>query len=257
MIFSMAQIEKFLLVFVRVSTVLAMVPIFGSSNMPKQVMIFFSLVLSLAMFTAVSGIQIAEQKTLVSFMLSVGSEVLIGLSIGFLTRLIFVAIQFAGEIVGMQMGFGISRVLDPQSGSQVSLVGQYKSVMAFLIFLFLDGHHLILLALGKSLSTVPLLGASFTEPLMNKLTVATTDMFSVAIVIAAPILASIFLTEVALGVLARTMPQMNIFLVGFPVKIIVGMLLLGLSVPILFDILRDWIDNFQLEVVELIGILSR
>ena len=155
-----------------------------------------------------------------------------GLILGFVVLLLFIGIQFAGQLAGLQMGFGIVNVIDPQSSEQVSIIGQFLNILAILLVLTLNGHHLILQGLVHSFEVVPLGGIEFKEVVMQKLVVLSNEVFIIAIKISIPVLLSLFLISVAMGILARTVPQMNVFIVGFPLKIGVGMAMLALSLPL-------------------------
>ena len=159
-----------------------------------------------------------------------------GVVLGFAVLLLFMGIQFAGQLAGLQMGFGIVNVIDPQSQDQISIIGQFLNILAILLILSLDGHHIILNGLMASFDTVPLGGVVLKASIVQKMIVLTSELFTIAIKISAPILISLFLVSVAMGVLARTVPQMNVFIVGFPVQLAVGLFVLVASLP-LFRIL--------------------
>jgi flagellar biosynthetic protein FliR len=130
------------------------------------------------------------------------------------------------------MGFGIVNVIDPQSSNQVSIIGQFLNILAILLLLTLDGHHMILSGLVTSFETIPLGGVSFQDGLMFKLMDLTAQVFIIAVKISAPILMALFLVTAAMGVLARTVPQMNVFLIGFPLQIGVGLAALVIVLPL-------------------------
>ncbi|MEC9381189.1 MAG: flagellar biosynthetic protein FliR, partial [Candidatus Latescibacterota bacterium] len=149
--------------------------------------------------------------------------VLMGVVMGFVVLLLFVAIQFAGQLAGLQMGFGIVNVIDPQSSNQLSIMGQFLNILAILLLLSLNGHHTILTGLVTSFETIPLGGVVLKAGLMQKMIAITAEVFIIGVKIAAPIMTALFLVTAAMGVLARTVPQMNVFMVGFPVQISVGL----------------------------------
>jgi len=163
--------------------------------------------------------------------LIVTGEFLIGLIFGFASSLIFTAVQMAGQILDMQIGFGIVNVLDPQSGQQLPLVGNFKYILALLVFLATNSHHLLLSALFNSFKLIPLTGGVFHTNIVQTIVDMVGGTFIIALKISFPVLLSLLLTDIALGILARTMPQMNIFVVGVPGKIIVGLFVLSLALP--------------------------
>jgi len=175
-----------------------------------------------------------------------------GVALGFAVLLLFVGIQFAGQLVGLQMGFGIVNVIDPQSSNQVSIIGQYLNILAVLILLTTNGHHMILKGLVSSFDVVPLGGVELKASVAAKMIVLTSQAFIVAVKIAAPILLSLFLVSVALGILARTVPQMNVFIVGFPVQIAVGLTALIVALPMFFVLLGRLMGSLERDLFVLI-----
>ena len=142
------------------------------------------------------------------------------------------AVQFAGEVIGIDVGFGVVNIIDPLSSEQISIIGTFKNLIAVVVFLLVDGHHVVLQTLAVSFEMVPLGGMQFTDLLAQGLIQMTSRVFVMAAKLAAPVIAALFLTSLALGIIARTVPQMNVFIVGFPLKIAVGMLVLMLSLPL-------------------------
>jgi flagellar biosynthetic protein FliR len=167
------------------------------------------------------------------------AELLLGLLIGFLAQLFFVTVQFAGQIVGLQMGFGMASVFDPQSGGQLSVVAQFYLLLGVLIFLLLDGHHWLLVALQKSFQTIPLGSFRFDAFALETLLHASNELFWVALMIMAPVLGVLMLAELAMAIVARILPQMNIFVASFPIKIGLGILTMALSFPLLVGFLAS------------------
>lgn len=220
----------------RTSGIFLSAPIFSARQLPVRLKVLMAVVLSL-IISMVAPVE--STKTLNSpgiFALAVASEILVGYALGFVVYLAFAAIQLAGQLIDMQMGFGIVNVIDPQSGTQVPLVGNFQYLIALLVFLSIDGHHMIIRALYNSYKLIPVLGARFDGQFVQFIVGLAGSMFVVAVQIAAPIVAAIFLSDIALGFLARTVPQMNVFIVGLPLKIFGGlfMLLAVMSVFIWF-----------------------
>lgn len=160
-------------------------------------------------------------------------EILIGLLLGFVATLFIYALQMAGGLIDLMMGFAIANVIDPQTGAQSPIMGNFKYMFAILILFFTDGHHLLLRGVLNSYFLVPLhKWITFADGGMAQLLIDFfLRSFAISLQIAAPIAASIFLVDVALGLISRTVPQMNMFVVGIPVKIISTFLLLLLVLP--------------------------
>jgi len=166
------------------------------------------------------------------FLLALAAEVLTGYALGLVGYVFFAAIQLAGQLIDMQMGFGIVNVLDPQSGMQVPLVGSLYYLLALLIFLGIDGHHQLLSAVYQSYDVIPILGGNFQPGFTEFLVKLAGYMFVMGVKLAAPIVAALLVADAALGFMARTVPQMNIFLVGMPLKILGGIFMLLLTLPV-------------------------
>lgn len=221
----------FLLVFVRVSGIFIMAPIFGSKNIPVHVKAGVAFTLSMILFPLIFQSDIHLPEKLFPYVSLLISELFVGWVIGFVCSLVFSAVQMAGQVLDTQVGFGMVNIMDPQSGQQVPLIGNFKYILALLVFLISNGHHLLLAALFNSFQMIPVTGVVFHGALTGLIVDMVWGIFSIALKISFPVLISLLLTDIALGILARTMPQMNIFVVGMPVKIIVGIFILSLTVP--------------------------
>lgn len=165
-------------------------------------------------------------------------EILLGAIIGLLFRLIFMGVKTAGSIIGYQIGFALVSMPDVEQGGQVSIMGQLWFLVATLIFLSINGHHLVISAFAESYEVIPpgMVGlASSVGELMIKYTAY---VFVIALKIASPVMIALFLTDVALGTIAKTMPTMNVFFVGFPIKIGVGLMVIAMSLPIFAYVLE-------------------
>jgi flagellar biosynthetic protein FliR len=158
--------------------------------------------------------------------------------IGLLFRLLFMGVLTAGGIVGYQLGFAMVTVFDQNLSSQVSIIGRFWYMLAILIFLGINGHHLIISAFADSYALLPL-GVFECNPAVGELIIKLTAfVFVIALKLAAPLMIALFLTDVALGTIAKTMPTMNVFFVGFPIKITAGLIVIALSLPVFAFVLE-------------------
>lgn len=225
-------LETFLLLFARITGLFLSAPIFGSRQIPGRIkaLIIVTLAASLAYFVPIQYSTLILNP--VHFLAAIVVEIFIGYTIGFIIYIFFGAIQLSGQLMDMQMGFGIVNVVDPQTGTQIPLLGNLTQTLALLIYLAVDGHHYLLQAIAQSYKFVPVLGfhidASFTKLLVE----ITVYMFIIAVKIAAPIVIAVLTTDIAMGFIARTVPQMNVFIVGLPLKILVGLVALFLMLPV-------------------------
>ncbi len=217
------QFHIFLLVLLRVSALLMVAPIFGHRTWLARAKVGLAFTVSIILFPIVADQPLDVPAGILPYALMMIREVLMGVVMGFVVLLLFVGIQFAGQVAGLQMGFGIVNVIDPQSSNQLSIMGQFLNILAILLLLSLNGHHTILTGLVTSFETIPLGGVVLKAGLMQKMIAITAEVFIIGVKIAAPIMTALFLVTAAMGVLARTVPQMNVFMVGFPVQISVGL----------------------------------
>ena len=225
-----AEFERFLFVFFRVGALVLFVPILGSRQVPSSMKIGFILFLSIVIFPLVEGRPLPEPRGIFDLAIFLISDVTIGLGIAFITRLIFAAVQIAGTVVDFQMGFGVVNVIDPQTDTQVSVTAQFHNIIAVLIFLAIDAHHFIIQAIVESFFIINPAEINFSSITPEYMLYLFSATFTTAVKIAAPIMAILFFLSVGLGLVARTVPQMNVFIVGFPLQIGVGLLMVGLSI---------------------------
>lgn len=255
MAYWLERFDLFLLVLLRVGALLVVAPIFGHRHWLGRAKVGLALMVSVVLFPMVADQPLDLPTGVFAYGFLMVREVLMGVVLGFTVLLLFVGIQFAGQLAGLQMGFGIVNVIDPQSSDQVSIIGQFLNIMAILLLLTLDGHHMILSGLVASFEAIPLGGVSFHDGLMFKLMDLTAQVFVIAVKISAPILIALFLVTAAMGVLARTVPQMNVFLVGFPLQIGVGMAALLISLPLFAVFVERLFVNTNRDLVALLDFL--
>ena len=220
----------FLLALVRASCWLVLVPPFGTRAIPAPVKIGLAgaLALPVAHTVALQVPSLDEPAPLIG---AVAMQVAIGLSLGFVVFLIFSAVQSAGELIDVFGGFTVAPAYDPMSNAQSSTFGRFYNLVATTLLFVINGH--VLLVKGFLTSFQSVSAAPTLHDLSSGLIADLGMFFLAAIEIAAPLLAALFLAEVALGLLSKAAPQMNIFMVGFPVKILLTLMLTGLALPLL------------------------
>lgn len=234
----LAQLQAFLLVFLRVSAVLMAAPLLDSRNVP----LVFKVGLALALSSAVYGVApvraAAYEDNLAAFFVGAAGELLLGAAMGLAVKLVFNGVQLAGQLAGFQMGFAIANVMDNVSAAQISIMAQLKNILAMLLFLSINAHHLVLRALAESFELAPVFTVQVSGSLVEHLMRLAGTMFVMGVKVGAPIMVSLLLTSVALGLMARTVPQMNIFIVAFPIKIAIGLLMMGISLPFIAALIQ-------------------
>jgi len=249
------QFGLFLLVLARVSAMLVFAPVFGSRSVPTQLKAGLSLLVSVLLALSLQFQPVGVVGGL-GFALQLAGEVLIGIAVGYVATLMFAAVQLAGELVGVQMGFGIVNVIDPMTSIQVSIIGQFKFMIAILLFLAVNGHRVMLEAVGQSFLVIPpgqmVLETGIGEHFGNLFG----KMLVVSVKLAAPVLVALLLASFAEGIIARTVPQINIFIVGFGIRIAFGIFVLMLSVGFFVVVMSRQFSQLPVELARLFQILS-
>jgi flagellar biosynthesis protein FliR len=246
-------IPIFLLIFIRVISFIMIVPIFSYGTIPAMFKI------GLAFYLAYIMVFVIEVVDPIAFdgmyILLLVKEILVGISIGLIAYILISAIKTAGGLIDFQMGFALANVVDPQTGAQSPIMGQYLYMFALLFLLSVDGHHLLIDGIFYSYQFIPIDQSFITFGEQNMIVMIAkilSAMFLIAFQISIPVIACLFIVDLALGIIARTVPQMNIFVIGLPVKILVGFILLFIiigvmifSVQSLFDLLLHALRDFM------------
>jgi flagellar biosynthetic protein FliR len=245
--YSQTELLRYLLILARVSPLFMIAPVWGSPMVPPQLRVLIAaLVAGLLLPVTRTPLPAGLGESVFSLALAVGLEMLLGLVLAYMALLLFAAAQFAGQLMDIQVGFGMASVYDPLTSAQVTIIGQLQYLAALFVFLLLDGHHLLLRGLAGTFSTAPL-GHPFTtaEPLMTLVSRGGSLMFLLSAQIAAPALTALFLTNFAMGLASRMLPQINIFLVGLPVNVVAGLLAIVASLSLLPVIWRGAITGLE------------
>lgn len=255
-VFTKEQIDAFVLVFLRVSAMVVTIPIFGERAVPTMLKGGLSLFVTLLILPFVLNSLPKMDIALFPQVSIMAGEVIIGLIIGLTARFLFAGIQLGGELIGFQMGFSIVNVIDPVTSRQVSIISQFQYLLAMLLFLNCNAHHLFINAIADSYRILGPQGFHFTGTLTDAILVYSQKIFVIAVKTSAPLIAVLFFTQVGLGVVARTVPQINIFIVGFPLQIAVGLIFLGLSIPVFQAVVGKLFANLEGEVNLLLKLMS-
>lgn len=219
------------LVFLRCSALLLSAPIFSSQQFPAKVRVLLAVVISLGISAFMRKDVGAVPDTLLGMILASGHEILVGLVIGSMYHLVIHTVQIAGSIMDLQVGLSSSQALNPVTGVSVTIISQFKTLLATVIFLSSDSHHIVIQAFVKSYTAAPV---DHGLPLAA-ISGATIDLMSglgiLAIQIAAPLIAVSLVVDAALGLVNRAVPQMQVFVVGMPVKQAAGLTLIAVILP--------------------------
>lgn len=251
-------ISIYLLIFCRISAFFVVAPIFSSRGVPNIFKIGLSGIIAVLILLIQGTGQIIPND--LSYVLIVIREVLIGLLMGFTATLIFYVIQIAGSFIDIQIGFGIANVVDPMTGASAPILGNFKYIIAMLLFLTINGHHYLIDGIVRSYNWVPLSNDLFQEiyngNVSEFLITTFTQSFALAFQMAAPLVVALFVTDVALGFLARTAPQFNVFVIGIPLKIIVGLVVLLLLISSFVYAFQHLFEYMFKSLQNLLGVIG-
>lgn len=226
------KLTLFMLVFFRNIGLLITAPLFQSRNLPPMVRVSIALFLSF-LFTPLLEPLPVRSVSFGLFAFSLLQELALGLLMGYILFLTFAGLQLAGQLVDLPMGFSMVNVLDPQTGGQMPIIGQLYFIIALWIFILVKGDHILLTVLAQSFRLLPVGGEILFAKGLPYMIKAFGNLFLLAVQVALPIFGVLFLTDMGLGVLAKLVPQINVFFLGFPLKIFLGLFLLILSLPVL------------------------
>jgi flagellar biosynthesis protein FliR len=232
----------------RVLGVIAASPIFSHTAIPYQVKLGLGIMLTLIIVPTLPPLPHFEIFSFQGLLILV-QQLIIGLAIGFSMRLVFSAVEIAGQLVGMSMGLGFASFYDPQSQGQSTAVNQFLVLLSMLIFLSLDGHLLIVTAVANSFVTMPIaIGGSGINPL--KIAMWGGGIFSSGLMLALPAVTALLITNMALGILTKTAPQLNLFGIGFPITLSIGFVVLALSLPGMLKPIENFIEQGVINMMQ-------
>lgn len=228
----------YVLVLARIAGLVMAAPLLGHLLVPRRARIGLAVVMAIALAPTVAGA--ATPATSIAELAGRAVvETVIGLTIGFVAQLVFAGVQLGGQMAGIEIGFGLANLVDPQSNAQSTVVAEWEQLLALLAFLALDAHHLLVGALVESFRIAPITHATIGREVLFAVPAQAAQVFAIGLRIAAPVLIVLLLANATLGVLQRTIPQLNVFVVGFPVNVGVGLVVLGASLPFTFRFLAE------------------
>lgn len=242
----------FLLVFARMTAFIAVAPLFSNPSWPVWSKIGLGLFLAAAV-TPFAGNPSLMEVDGITFSVFLIGEVLMGMALGIVANLIFHTVMIAGQMMDVSMGFAMSNLFDPASQVQSTLLGRFLNLIALMMLLAMDGHHSMILALSTSFELVPVTGVNFNPGMVQEVVSIFSGMFLLAFKLAAPILAVIFVSEISLGLVARTVPQLNVFILGFPLKIGLGVLVMAIIMPIMAVVFGNILSQMERDLITIIG----
>lgn len=244
---------KFVLIFFRVLSVLWLVPLLSSRTVSIIFKAGFSLIVSLAAFEHVH-FDTKDYET-VWILGAIFKEVLLGISISFIVRIVFSAIYAAGDVMAIQTGLSFARFMDPTMMAQISVIESFKNLLAVIIFFTIDAHHILIRGLFRTFEEIPLGIFVMKQPVLSFLIDISGRIFILALKIGAPVIVVLLLVELMLGLLARMVPQMNIFIEGLPLKILIAFVVLSFSLGFTVPYIGNIFFGIEKEMAKIIRLM--
>lgn len=241
-----------LLIFLRVAAIVFSTPILDTATIPVVFKAGLAFAVSILLLPVVEPVVSVRNLGLVVFAIGILSEIAIGITIGLSIKLLFAGIQLAGQIAGFQMGFAVANVVDPTTSVQIPILAQFYNLTAMLIFLSVNAHHMFFYALVDSYRILPPLTMQITPHVVGLMMKLAANMFVVAIKVGAPLIAVMLVVTVGLGLVARVVPQIHIFIVAMPLKILIGLIFMGMVAPYLTAYLIDLFSSYRTTLFDLI-----
>jgi len=257
MIISVPQLEVLTFIIARIAGIFIQAPIFSSRSIPTFSKTVFIIWLAIILWF-VTPVAPVLPTTLASYVMTLIAEVALGFLIGFISNLVFIAVQSAGEIIDLQMGLSVASALDPVFGAVISIVGRLTFFMALIVFLAFNGHHLLLSAFHQSFSVIPAGKiANFGAPnLAIQMMQLGQSLWTIAVQLAAPVVLLIFISDFTFGIVSRVAPQVNVFMLGFQVKPFLGLFGIMLTLPFMVKYIGKLIENIGGQIILLLSILK-
>ncbi|MCL4304988.1 flagellar biosynthetic protein FliR [bacterium] len=254
--FNIDSVEQFVLVFIRISAALAVLPVFRHRAVPGTVKACLAVAIALLIVPTTETVKLPGSSTIWDFAYMGLTETLCGLLMGFAGQFVFYAIEICGRIIGLQSGLSIVATIDPNSETQSDVLTQVYEMLAILIFLSLDGHLMMLEAVRASFEAIAIGGLSVDSKLAEWSIAKSGVILFHGVQLAAPMMVTLFLSDVALGILTRVAPTMNVFVLGFPLKVGLTLFFAGLTTSTVAAIFSQQYSDFSSEIPGFLRLLT-
>lgn len=246
----MLLIERFMLPFIRLGALFVAAPFFGAVTVPVRVRIILALAVTVILLPVLGETRPVDLVSADGLML-IAQQVAVGLGMGLMLQFVVAAITMAGHTIATAMGLSFASSVDPQNGTQVSILGQFYLILATLFFLAIDGHLRLLELLALSFEVFPVTSFVLDGAFFREVVLYSAQMFVTGTLLALPVMVGVLLINVGFGVMTRAAPQLNIFSIGFPMSMLGGFVLMLLSMPVLLPVLGDAYDRVFAVLAEL------
>ncbi|MFO0775905.1 MAG: flagellar biosynthetic protein FliR [Nitrospiraceae bacterium] len=252
---TLPQFEVFTVALLRVTAILSAFPILGARAVPAMIKIGLAVALALVTMPFLVAVRVPADPTAMA--VGMAAEIGVGVVIGLIARCLFAGFEFAGEIMSNQMGLSAAQMIDPTSSHQVPVLGQFQSTIASLLFLTMNLHLVVVHALVESFRLIPPFGASLSEDLLDIVLHAFQNVLVVGVKLAAPVIVVTLVVNLVMAMLGRTVSQLNVFVLTFPLTIACGLLAIGVSLPALSGAMMDEFETMMRTLDHAMGVLGR
>jgi flagellar biosynthesis protein FliR len=240
-------VPVFVLVVFRLAGMMLYAPLFGSARVPRRVRVLLVVVTALGMTGSIKA-PVALPQTPWELALGIGGELMFGLAMGMVMSFVFIAAQWAGEIIGQQMGFNLSEVFDPQFGAQGSLIGDLYFMLTTVVFLVIGGHRAMLMGVHRSFQVLPLLSLSVDRSLFHLIINLFSAATVLAIRLAAPVLVTMLVVDLVLGLIGKTMPQMNIMATALNLRSAIGIIVVVFGLTLSVNVMSKAVAESMVQI---------
>ncbi|NJD06477.1 MAG: flagellar biosynthetic protein FliR [Methylococcaceae bacterium] len=235
-------VAQFVWPFLRIGALFVAMPLFSTHNVPVQVRVLLAAAVAVAVAPNLPPLPAVEMFSLAGFLIA-AQQVLIGTLLGFVMHLVFGAVVFGGQNIAFNMGLGFASMVDPQSGVQVPVVAQIYTIVGTLLFLGMDAHLLLIQIVAESFAAIPV---GMPAPASDRLWAVcmwSSRLFAAGVLLSLPVVTALLLINLGFGVASRAAPQLNIFSVGFPVSLLMGLLLIWIGLPGVLELFGNLLDE--------------
>jgi len=246
MLQALAYVPVFVLVVFRLAGMMLYAPLFGSARIPRRIKAAIVLVLALGMAPGLAPPVLLPQ-TPWELALGIAGELAFGLAMGMVMSFVFIAVQWAGAMIGQQMGLNMSEVLDPSMGGGGSIIGDLYYMMTLVVFLSVGGHRMMLQGVRESFDLLPLLSVGMNHSLFDLLTRLLEGATVLAMQLAAPVLVTMLVVDLTLGLIGRAVPQMNVMAMGLSLRSAAGMVVIIVALTLGVRVMRSAVEQSMLD----------
>ncbi|MBU1097652.1 MAG: flagellar biosynthetic protein FliR [Ignavibacteriae bacterium HGW-Ignavibacteriae-2] len=244
------------LIFLRILFAFVAAPIYGHQAIPALTKVFLAFIIAYIIFSTLDTSSVTVEVSLLWIAINGIKEILTGLIIGFSLNIVFYGISFAGTLIGFEIGLSMATIFNPVDESSANVIGQLIYFLAMFVFFIINGHHYVIQALVSSFYVAPLGVTAITGPITELLIKYSASVFIIAVKISAPILVSFFMIQIAEGILARVIPQMQVFFVTYPIKLAVGFLIMGSLIPLYVTVIKSLLQDFESKLFTIVRVLG-